>query len=74
MLVDGYNVAKLGWPDEDLAGQRSRCIALAETVARRLGSDIMVVFDGADVVGAHADKRRTVRVQLLRSRVSSPTT
>ena len=62
VLVDGYNVAKLGWPDEDLAGQRSRCITLAETVARRLGSDITVVFDGAGVVGAHAVKRRTVRV------------
>jgi hypothetical protein len=62
VLVDGYNVAKLGWPDDDLAGQRSRCIALAEDVARRLGSDITVVFDGAGVVGAHTARRRTVRV------------
>ena len=74
MLVDGYNVAKLAWPDDDLAGQRSRCLDLAETVARRFGSDITVVFDGADVVGAHAVERRMVRVVLLPTGVSSPTT
>ena len=62
VIVDGYNVAKLGWADDDLAGQRSSCIALAETVTRRLGSEIVVVFDGAGVVGAHAGKRRTVKV------------
>ena len=33
-----------------------------ENLARRYGSDITVVFDGADVVGASADRRRIVRV------------
>ena len=62
VLVDGYNVAKLGWPGEDSAAERRRCIGLCEDLARRLGSEIVVVFDGARVVGAHADNRRTVRV------------
>ena len=63
VLVDGYNVAKLGWPGEDAVAERRRCIGLCEDLARRLGSEIVVVFDGAGVVGAHADRRRTVRVQ-----------
>jgi predicted RNA-binding protein with PIN domain len=33
-----------------------------ENLARRFGSDLTVVFDGADVVGASADRRRIVRV------------
>ena len=65
VLVDGYNVAKLAWPDDDLAGQRERLLDAAETVARRFGSEITVVFDGADVVGAHAAERRDVAGRLL---------
>ena len=33
-----------------------------ENLARRHGADITVVFDGASVVGAHAPRRRHVRV------------
>jgi predicted RNA-binding protein with PIN domain len=62
VLVDGYNVAKLGWPHLDLAGQRVVLLDALENVARRFGSDITVVFDGADVVGAVAPGRRVVRV------------
>lgn len=62
VLVDGYNVAKLGWPDLSLERQRDRCVDAAETLARRWGTDLHVVFDGADVVGAHARDRRLVRV------------
>jgi len=62
VLVDGYNVAKRTWPDDDLAGQRVRCLDLADDVARRFGTDITVVFDGADIVGAHAPGRRLARV------------
>ncbi len=62
VLVDGYNVAKLAWPDDDLARQRERCLDLADDIARRFGTDITVVFDGADVVGAHATRRRMARV------------
>ena len=62
ILVDGYNVAKLAWPDLDLANQRASLLDAVENVARRFGSDITVVFDGAGVVGAAAEVRRLVRV------------
>ncbi|MFP5487753.1 MAG: NYN domain-containing protein [Acidimicrobiia bacterium] len=62
VLVDGYNVAKLAWPDLDLAGQRVVLLDAIENLVKRFGSDVTVVFDGADVVGASADGRRVVRV------------
>ena len=62
VLVDGYNVAKLAWPDEELVVQREHCLDAVDAVARRYGSEITVVFDGADVVGSHARKRRLARV------------
>ena len=62
VLVDGYNVAKLAWPDLDLAGQRVVLLDAVENLAKRFGSDVTVVFDGADVTGATADGRRVVRV------------
>jgi hypothetical protein len=71
VLVDGYNVAKLAWPDDDLARQRERCLDLVDDLARRYGSDITVVFDGADVVGAHATRRRMSRVVYSRPGVTA---
>jgi predicted RNA-binding protein with PIN domain len=62
VLVDGYNVAKLAWPGLDLAGQRIVLLDAVENLAKRFGSDITVVFDGADVTGASADGRRVIRV------------
>lgn len=62
VLVDGYNVAKLGWPALSLEQQRGACVEAAENLARRWGTLVHVVFDGASVVGASADRRRLVRV------------
>jgi predicted RNA-binding protein with PIN domain len=62
VLVDGYNVAKQAWPNLDLAGQRIVLLDAIENIVKRYGSDITVVFDGADVIGASADGRRVVRV------------
>ncbi len=62
VLVDGYNVAKLGWPGMALERQRDLCIEAAENLARRWGCLIHIVFDGASVVGATARARRLVRV------------
>jgi hypothetical protein len=62
VLVDGYNVAKLAWPHDELARQRERCLDLVDDLARRFGADLTVVFDGADIVGAHATRRRMARV------------
>jgi len=61
-LIDGYNVAKLGWPNRPLAQQRDVFLDAVENMSRRFGTDITVVFDGASVVGAHASRRRLVRV------------
>jgi predicted RNA-binding protein with PIN domain len=62
LLVDGYNVAKLGWPDRSLEQQRGSLLDAVENLARRYGTDITVVFDGASIVGAHTNRRRLVRV------------
>jgi predicted RNA-binding protein with PIN domain len=62
VLIDGYNVAKLGWPALALEMQRQVLLDAVENVARRFGSDLTVVFDGADVIGASSDQRRLVRV------------
>ena len=62
VLIDGYNVAKAGWPSMSLEEQRDHAVAGAERVARRWGADIIVVFDGSDVVGAAARGRRLVAV------------
>ncbi|MBI5090626.1 MAG: NYN domain-containing protein [Actinobacteria bacterium] len=62
VLIDGYNVAKLGWPLLDLEAQRERCVESCEDVARRFGTHIAVVFDGSTVPGAAAPGRRLVRV------------
>jgi predicted RNA-binding protein with PIN domain len=62
VLVDGYNVSKLAWPKLDLEGQRVVLLDAVENLTRRYGSDMTVVFDGADVVGANTDRRRVIRV------------
>lgn len=62
VLVDGYNVAKLAWPNRTLEVQRTQLLDALENLARRFGSDLTVVFDGASVVGAHTSRRRLVRV------------
>ncbi len=62
MIVDGYNVAMLGWPKLPLDAQRTALIESMENLARRFGTEVTTVFDGAEVVGAHAGRRRTTRV------------
>lgn len=62
VVIDGYNVAKLGWPELDLAGQRSALVAAAESVARRWGRRVEVFFDGAEVPGSSTTRRLVVHV------------
>jgi predicted RNA-binding protein with PIN domain len=62
ILVDGYNVAKLGWPRLDLEAQRNTLLDAVENLVRRYGADITVIFDGASIVGAHTGRRRLTRV------------
>lgn len=63
VLVDGYNVAKLAWPDLSLEEQRERTLDVVDGVARRFTTEIAVIFDGASVIGAHAPHRRLARVR-----------
>jgi predicted RNA-binding protein with PIN domain len=62
VLVDGYNVAKLGWPALDLEHQREQSITAAENLAKRWNMAMTIVFDGASVEGAHSSTRRRVRI------------
>lgn len=62
VLVDGYNVAKLAWPERSLEEQRETLIARCENFARRSGAEVTLVFDGSSVPGAHARRRRTIRI------------
>lgn len=63
VFIDGYNVAKLAWPDRSLEQQRDALIARVENLVRRFGTEASIVFDGASVIGAHArGARQSVRV------------
>ncbi len=64
VLVDGYNVSQLGWPELPINEQRQRLVdALAELSARS-GAEVAVVFDGADTpyLGMVPGTARPVRV------------
>jgi len=69
LLVDGYNVSMVGWPDVPVHEQRRHLLAALEEKALRTGAPIEAVFDGADVDAVTA--RRPGR-QLLRVRFSPP--
>ncbi|MGH9136323.1 MAG: NYN domain-containing protein [Acidimicrobiales bacterium] len=71
VLIDGYNVAKLAWPDLSLEEQRERTLDAVDAVARRFTTEIAVIFDGATVVGAHASRRRLARVRYSPAGVSA---
>ncbi len=62
LVVDGYNVAMLAWPNLELAARRERCIDAVEDIIRRYGTRALVVFDGADVSVA-VTARRLARVR-----------
>lgn len=62
LVVDGYNVAKLGWPQLGLAEQRHRLLDALDELAARYATDVRVVFDGADVAQAPIG-RRYLRVE-----------
>lgn len=51
LLVDGYNVTKLGWPELPLREQRARLLAGLAMLAAQIRSEITCVFDGADLGG-----------------------
>ncbi|MEP7113823.1 MAG: NYN domain-containing protein, partial [Ilumatobacteraceae bacterium] len=71
ILIDGYNVAKLGWPSLDLDHQREQCIIASENMAKRWNMAMTIVYDGASVEGAHSPARRKVRITYSPAGVSA---
>ena len=67
VLVDGYNVSKLGWPDHSIAEQRRRLVDALSEMSARTGAEVAVVFDGADTVWSPQvpSTGRRVRVAVL---------
>jgi predicted RNA-binding protein with PIN domain len=62
VIVDGYNVSMLAWPNASAAEQRERlCDALAE-FQLRFRCEVTVVFDGAEVPGVRPLRRRNLRI------------
>ncbi len=62
LVVDGYNASMTGWPDAVPAEQRERLVAALERLHLRVRCEVVVVFDGADIVGVQPPKRAGVRV------------
>jgi predicted RNA-binding protein with PIN domain len=63
LVVDGYNAAKLGWPDQSLPLQRERLLDALEELVARHGTAVHVVFDGADVSPVPVRHRRRMHVE-----------
>jgi YacP-like NYN domain len=62
VVIDGYNVAKLAFPRASLLQQREQLLDIADELQARFGTQILVVFDGADI-GPTAAPRRRIAVQ-----------
>ncbi len=64
LLVDGYNVSLLWWPELPLAEQRQRLVDALAELSARTGAEVAVVFDGAEIAypGVVPGTARPVRV------------
>ena len=49
VLVDGYNVSQLGFPDLSLSDQRDRLLQELARLARKHQVSVTIVFDGSEV-------------------------
>lgn len=63
VVVDGYNVTKLGRPELSLPEQRRWLLDAATALAARTGAEVELVFDG-DEVQAPADRSRRTGVEV----------
>lgn len=48
LVVDGYNVSKLAWPERTLAEQRQRLVERLSALAARTGAEVTCCFDGVE--------------------------
>jgi predicted RNA-binding protein with PIN domain len=71
VVVDGYNVAKLGWPRAALIDQREWLLDALDELTCRYGTTVEVVFDGADVGPVRPGRRRRVAVRFSPPSVSA---
>ncbi len=62
LIVDGYNVAHRAWPDATAGDQRERLGIAATALCRRLGCEVVLVFDGNGSRPRPALRRGGVRV------------
>jgi len=64
LLVDGYNVSQLAWPDQPLTEQRRRLTERLATLAGRTGAEVTCCFDGreSEASGRSPAAPRGVRV------------
>jgi predicted RNA-binding protein with PIN domain len=65
LVVDGYNVSMTAWGSHPIAVQRARLVDALAALHARTGTDVEVVFDGAEPVGpvVPAAARAGVRVR-----------
>lgn len=72
VLVDGYNVAKQGWPDLPLPLQRRRLLDALVALQARTGARIEVIFDGVDAeLAPHRAVPQRLRVEFTVSGIEA---
>lgn len=62
LVVDGYNVTKLGYPHLTLEEQRRRLVDALASIATRTGMEVTCCFDGQPLGWLPSASSRTVRV------------
>ncbi len=62
LIVDGYNIAHRAWPHATAGDQRERLGIAATALSRRLGCEVLLVFDGDSNGSRPALRRGGVRV------------
>jgi len=62
LVVDGYNVSKRAWPDATASDQRERLAIAVTGLHRRVGSNVLLVFDGDGTSQVPGIRRGGVRV------------
>jgi chemotaxis protein histidine kinase CheA len=62
VVVDGYNVSMLAWPEAPVAEQRERLFGALTEFQLRTRVGVTLVFDGANVAGVRPPRKPGLRV------------